>query len=80
MMIITEIHRKTMAEKEMRKGDLVVLLDGREGKIMELVAIPPQKVFRIKVFDKGYIDYFEESKLRLKKQHFINALRDIIGW
>lgn len=77
MMIITEIHRNTMTEKQVRKGDLVVLLDGREGKVLEQVMIHPKKVFKIKILG-GHIDYFEELKVRLKKQHFINVLKDII--
>lgn len=77
MMIITEIHRNTMTKKQLRKGDLVVLLDGREGKVLEQVMIHPKKVFKIKILG-GHIDCFEELKVRLKKQHFINVLKDFI--
>jgi preprotein translocase subunit YajC len=55
------------------KGDQVELLSGQLGKVLELVE-PEVKTYRIEVAATRQIVYFDETKLKLKRKHFLNRL------
>ncbi|AYB29587.1 hypothetical protein [Chryseolinea soli] len=61
-----------------RKRDLITLLDGREAKVLELITQMPAKVFKVEITADKHVEYLDESKLKLKKQHLINKWRDMI--
>jgi hypothetical protein len=74
--MITELNFSTMVGKKVRKKDIVVLLDGRLGQVLDLVT---ERVFKIKILETDHVDYFEDSKVKLKKQFFLNQLKDLAG-
>ncbi len=57
----------------MHKGDRVLLLSGEEGEIMERLD-STLKTYRIRVIKSKEIVYFDETKLKLKRRHFLNVL------
>jgi len=61
-----------------RKRDLITLLDGREAKVLELITENPTKVFKVEIVADKHVEYLDESKLKLKKQHVINKWKDMI--
>ncbi len=69
MMTLTIMIKKT----DMHKGDRVMLLSGQEGEIMECLD-STLKTYRIRVVKSKEIVYFDESKLKLKRRHFLNVL------
>lgn len=71
-----EINFSTMVSKKVRKKDIVVLLDGRLGQVLDLVT---ESVFKIKILETEHVDYFEGSKVKLKKQYVLNQLKDLAG-
>ena len=62
-----------------RKRDLITLLDGREAKVLELITQMPAKVFKVEITTDKHVEYLDESKLKLKKQHLINKWKDMIS-
>jgi menaquinone-dependent protoporphyrinogen IX oxidase len=61
-----------------RKRDLITLLDGREAKVLELITQMPTKVFKVEITADKHVEDWDESKLKLKKQHLINKWKDMI--
>ena len=61
-----------------RKRDLITLLDGREAKVLEMITQTPAKVFKVEITTDKHVEYLDESKLMLKKQHVINKWKDMI--
>jgi hypothetical protein len=57
----------------MYKGDLVTLLSGQEGEIMECLD-RNVKTYRICLLKSKEMVYLDESKLKLKRKHFLNRL------
>lgn len=55
------------------KGDEVMLASGQLGKILGLVD-EYVKTYRIQLLESREIVYFDESKLTLKRKHFLNRL------
>lgn len=58
------------------KGDKVMLVSGQLGKIKGLVD-EYVKTYRIQLQESGEIVYFDESKLTLKRKHFLNRILGI---
>lgn len=61
-----------------RKRDTITLLDGREGTVLELVTQMPAKVYKVEISADKHIEYLDETKLKLKKQHVLNKWKDLI--
>jgi len=65
--------------KQIRKKDKVSLLDGREAEVVDVINVSKETVFKVQVIAaRRDIEYFDKSKLRLKKQHVHNFLKDVI--
>lgn len=55
------------------KGDRVLLLSGNEGEVLNLID-EALRTYRIRLIDSSEIVYFDETKLKLKRKHFLNVL------
>jgi hypothetical protein len=65
--------------KQIRKKDRVTLLDGREARVVDVITVSKAIVFKVQVIAaRKDIEYFDESKIRLKKQHVHNLLKDMV--
>ena len=65
--------------KQIRIKDRVALLDGREARVVDVINVSQATVFKVQVIARRKdIEYFDESKIRLKKQHLQNRLRDVL--
>jgi hypothetical protein len=53
--------------------DRVTLISGKVGEILDCFPTVP-KTYRIRILDNREIVYFDESKLLLKRKHFLNIL------
>lgn len=60
-----------------RKKDLVFLPDGSFGQTLEAFVTDRSRVYKIRKIDSNEILYFDETKVKLKKQHVRNFLTDI---
>lgn len=66
--------------KQIRIKDRVALLDGREATVVDVITVSQVTVFKVQVIARRRdIEYFDESKIRLKKQHLHNLLRDLFS-
>lgn len=66
--------------KQIRIKDRVALLDGREARVVDVINVSQATVFKVQVIARRKdIEYFDESKIRLKKQHLQNRLRDVLS-
>lgn len=66
--------------KQIRIKDRVALLDGREARVVDVINVSQATVFKVQVIaHRKDIEYFDESKIRLKKQHVQNLLRDVLS-
>lgn len=66
--------------KQIRIKDRVALLDGREARVVDVINVSQATVFKVQVIARRKdIEYFDESKIRLKKQHLHNLLRDVFS-
>lgn len=72
----SRLDRFGKTENMFSKGDEVMLASGQLGKILGLVD-EHVKTYRIKLAESGDVVYFDESKLALKRKHFINRLLGI---
>lgn len=61
-----------------RRNDLVVLPDDTEAKV--LVVLNTENIHIYKVKREYSIDYFDESKLRLRKRSFMNFIFDFLSF
>lgn len=57
---------------KIRRNDIVLLPDGSEGKVLDTIATQGMEIYKIN--KQGHEDYFDESKVRLKKRHLLNLL------
>lgn len=55
------------------KGDRVLLLSGKEGEILDLID-ETLRTYRIRLIENNEIVYFDDTKLKLKRKHFLNVL------
>lgn len=55
------------------KGDRVLLLSGQEGEILDLID-ETLRTYRIRLIENNEIVYFDDTKLKLKRKHFLNVL------
>ena len=71
MMMITDNLRVPMAS--IYKGDRVTLLSGKEGEILDQVDAA-LRTYRIRLIETNEIVYFDDTKFKLKRKHFLNVL------
>lgn len=57
-----------------RKDDMVTLPDNSIGKVLEVYGSEGKHSFKIKRLDNNDIQYFDESKISLRRRHFKNLL------
>jgi len=57
----------------MNKKDLVTMMSGKVGEILECLPTIP-RTYRIRILDNSEIVYFDETKLTLKRKHILNVL------
>lgn len=55
------------------KGDRVTLLSGKEGEILDQVDAA-LRTYRIRLIENNEIVYFDDTKFKLKRKHFLNVL------
>jgi hypothetical protein len=66
--------------KRIRKRDVVALADGSFGRVVKIVTTNPQRVLKVESLNDNRVEYFDESKLMLKKQTLENRIKDLIGF
>jgi hypothetical protein len=59
-------------KKDIRKRDTVVLPDGTFGEALEVFTTDHSKVYKIRRFDNEEVQYFDDSKVELRKRHVKN--------
>jgi preprotein translocase subunit YajC len=71
-MMTTTVNIQTKMAR-LYKGDRVLLLSGKEGEILDLID-ETLRTYRIRLIENNEIVYFDDTKLKLKRKHFLNVL------
>jgi hypothetical protein len=62
-----------------RKNDIVTLLDGAQGKVIDIITTEVAKVYKIRIKNSQEIGYFDENKVKLQKSSTLSAFLNRIA-
>lgn len=65
--------------KKIRMNDTVELPDGATGKVLDVLITSGKKAYKIERSDTHEIQYFDHTKVLLKKRHIMNFIASLFS-